>query len=223
MSASAAVQVPASEVPPLRQPNPRYAELASERAVRAAAAGLESRGIHAIVVDTATEARERLLELLPGQGTVLEASSKTLQGIGLTSEMLVAKGLEPVRPKLTELMRTGRYDEARRLGAAPDAVVGSVHGITEEGQVLIASATGSQLGSYVSGAGRVIWVVGTQKIVRDLSEAERRLDEYTYPLEDARARSVYGKPSFIGKVLVVHREIVPGRVTAILVRQPLGF
>ena len=66
----------------------------------------------------------------------------------------------------------------RILGAAPDFVIGSVHAVTEQGQVMAASFSGSQLASYVSGAGSVIWVVGTQKLVRDIDEGLRRTSSW---------------------------------------------
>ena len=53
--------------------------------------------------------------------------------------------------------------EMRRMGAGPDIAIGSVHAITEQGEVFIASASGSQLAAYAFGAGTVIWVVGSQK------------------------------------------------------------
>ncbi len=88
---------------------------------------------------------------------------------------------------------------------------------------MVASNSGSQIGAYASGAGRVIWVVGAQKIVKDLDEGLRRIDEYSYPLEDARLRKMYGIPSFVSKVLIVNREWPAGHVTMILVDEELGF
>jgi hypothetical protein len=98
-----------------------------------------------------------------------------------------------------------------------------VHAVTEQGQVIVASMTGSQVGPYASGAGTVIWVVGAQKIVRDLEEGLRRVREYSYPMEDARAREAYGIGSGINKLLIVNREVVPGRISVILVKEKLGF
>jgi hypothetical protein len=82
---------------------------------------------------------------------------------------------------------------------------------------------GSQLGPYVSGAGQVILVVGTQKIVADLEDGLRRIDEYAFPLEDARAWAAYGVHSSVNKVLIINREISPGRITVVLVDEVLGF
>ncbi len=110
-----------------------------------------------------------------------------------------------------------------QLSAAPDWVVGSVHAVTEEGSLLIASASGSQLGPIVSGAGHVIFVTSGQKVVPDLGTGLRRIYEYCFPLEDARARQSYGVPSGVNNLLVINKVIAPGRIIAILVNEPLGF
>ena len=102
-------------------------------------------------------------------------------------------------------------------------MLGSVHAVTESGTLITASMGGSQLGPYASGAAKVILVVGTQKIVTDLEEAMARLEDYTLPLEDARAMEAYGIHSSINKLLIISREIVPGRITVVLVDEALGF
>ena len=113
--------------------------------------------------------------------------------------------------------------EMRQLAAAPDWVVGSVHAVTEQGSLLIASASGSQLGPIVSGAGHVILVIGGQKIVPNLNTGLRRIYEYCFPLEDLRDRQAYGVPSGVNNLLIINKAIAPGRITAILVNTQLGF
>jgi hypothetical protein len=110
-----------------------------------------------------------------------------------------------------------------KLGATPEYSVGSVHAVTEDGTVVVASNTGSQLSGYVAGAAHVVWVVGTQKIVANLDEAMKRIYEYTLPLEDERALQAYGVHSNVSKLLLVHREAMPGRTTLIFVKENLGF
>ena len=102
-------------------------------------------------------------------------------------------------------------------------MLGSVHAVTETGSLMAASMGGSQLAAYVAGAGKVILVVGTQKIVADPEEGLRRITEHAFPLEDARAMEAYGVHSGVNKVLFINREIVPGRITVVLVDQALGF
>ena len=119
--------------------------------------------------------------------------------------------------------RETQADEIRRLTSSPDVMLGSVHAVTETGSLLTASMSGSQLGPYASGAGKVILVVGTQKIVSDLEEGLRRINEYAFPLEDARAQAAYGIHSAVNKVLIINREIVAERITVALVGEAIGF
>jgi len=120
------------------------------------------------------------------------------------------------------LDRKTQAKEIRKLRSSPDYIVGSVHAITESGQVLTASGGGSQLAPYACGAAKVIWVVGAQKIVSDLDEGFRRIEEYSYPLDDARMYEAHNAHSSVNKTLIVHRE-APGRITVVLVKEELGF
>jgi hypothetical protein len=51
----------------------------------------------------------------------------------------------------------------------------------------------------------------------------RRIQEYSFRLENERALLAYGVPSGVNNVLVVNRVLAPGRVTVVLVRERLGF
>ena len=154
---------------------------------------------------------------------VYNSPSRTLELIGLAADIEHATRFQPVRARLRSLERATQQREIRRLTASPDVLVGSVQAITEQGQVLLASAIGSQLSSAAYGAGSVIWVVGTHKLVLTLDEGFRRIREYSYPLEDVRTHQVYGQPSAINKLLIVNGEVLPGRITIVLVKQNLGF
>src|SRR5213083_364389 len=204
-------------------PNVRYAALPSEASLQTAARRLNENGMTAHIVESGADASRLALGLIPDGAEVFTATSQTLEEIGLTAEIDASTRLRSVRSVLKQMDMATQWHEMRVLGARPDVIVGSVHAITEQGEVVVASASGSQFGPYASGAGKVIWVVGTQKIVPTLDDAMRRVEEYALPLEDARARLAYGQGSFIGKVLTVHREFVPGRVNVILVQERLGF
>ena len=116
-----------------------------------------------------------------------------------------------------------RSVEARRLGASPDVVVGSAHAVTEDGQIVVASASGSQLSAYAAGAGKVFYIIGAQKIVPDLETALRRVETYCLPLESQRVLAAYGQASVVGKLLVIRHEVIPGRTTVIITREPIGY
>jgi L-lactate utilization protein LutC len=204
-------------------PNPEFAELASDERIDTAARALQSNGIDAEVVPTGQEARRRVLELLPHNAEVFNNTSRTLESIGVAEDIERSGLYRPIRLELYQMDREMQAREMRKLAAAPDFVVGSAHALTEQGSLLVASASGSQLGPLASGAGRVILVVGGQKIVRDLETGLRRIHEYCCPLENERALAAYGVPSGVNNVLIVNRVLAPGRVTVIVVRERLGF
>jgi hypothetical protein len=200
-----------------------FAGLASSSRIGAAAAGLERNGITGVLVDSADQAREAVRSILPIGAEVFNNTSRTLEAIGVAEDIEGSGLFQPLRPRLYQMDREMQGREMRRLAAAPDFVVGSAHAVTEEGSVLIASASGSQLGPLVSGAGHVILVIGGQKIVADVATGLRRIHEYCFPLEDRRAREAYGVASGVNNILIINKVVMPGRVTAILVRKPLGF
>jgi|GraSoiStandDraft_30_1057271.scaffolds.fasta_scaffold91957_1 acyl-CoA hydrolase len=210
-------------------PNRAWARLASDEQITRTAAALDTNGMRAIVVDTGDEARHQVFNLLPAGAQVMTMTSRTLETIGVAAEidepsdLAASRRYDAVRPRLMQMDMKTQWPEMRRMGASPDYAVGSVHAVSEHGEVFVASFSGSQLAAYVSGAGSVIWVVGSQKIVPDREAAFKRIYEYSFPREDERAREAYGFGSGVNKVLVVNREFMPGRITVILVKQELGF
>ena len=200
-----------------------FSHVAPEQRIRAVAIALERSGITAAVVNSGEEARAAVRSILPVRAEVYNNTSRTLEVIGVAEDIERSGLYQPLRPRLYRMDREMQGREMRQLSAAPDWVVGSVHAVTEGGALLIASATGSQLGPIVSGAGHVVLVIGGQKIVPDFNTGLRRLYEYCFPLEDQRAREAYGVPSGVNNVLVITRATRPGRITAILVNESLGF
>jgi hypothetical protein len=200
-----------------------FSELATDTQIERVVNALEANGIHAIIAENGEEARRIFFELIPEGAEVFLGASVTLETLGIKDEVDTSGRYEALRPKMFAMDRATQGREIRKLGGAPDYAAGSVHAVTEEGQVLIASNTGSQLGPYASGAGHVIWVVGAQKIVKDLNEGFRRIYEYDLPLETEHMRQLYNAPTCVNKVLVVNREIRPNRTTMILVKEEVGY
>jgi hypothetical protein len=200
-----------------------FGDLADDASVERAAAGLQASGIDVLQAGDAEEARRIVLDLIPEGSQVHHGASESLDKAGITHEIETSGRYEDIRSRTFSMDRATQADEIRHLGASPDFMLGSVHAVTETGSLITASMSGSQLGPYGSGAGRVILVVGTQKIVSDLEEGLRRVEEHSFPLEDARAQAAYGINSAVNKVLIINREITPGRITVVLVDEVLGF
>lgn len=200
-----------------------FAELASNEQIERTARALEANGIHTLVAQNAAEAKRLFFELVPDGSEVFLGASVTLETLGIKDEIDTSGRFDPLRPKMFAMNRETQGREIRKLGGAPDYAAGSVHAVTEDGHVLIASNTGSQLGPYASGAGQVIWVVGAQKLVKDLNEAFQRLQEYVLPLEEQHMKKLYNASTAPNKILIFNKELRPGRVTMIIVKEALGF
>jgi LUD domain len=200
----------------------RFTAPADEESLAATVIALEEHGFGAEVVDDLDAAREAVLARIPEGSSVMTNTSVTLQEAGIAAAIDEGGRYESARNKMMALDYATQLQEMKAVAGQPDFALGSVHAITRDGTLVIASASGSQLASYVWGAANVIFVVGTQKLVADAEEARKRIVEHSLPLEDARAFAVYGRNSQIGKVLEIHQE-TPGRIHVVLVRQSVGF
>jgi hypothetical protein len=201
--------------------NETFASPADAAALDRAAAALCDHGFDARVVDSGAEAREMVLSLIPEGAEVGEGASITLDQIGVTEALEKSGRYDAVRPRTRSMDRATQMREIRKLGAAPDFQVNSVQAVTEDGRLLVASATGSQLTPMAFGAGKLILVAGAQKVVPDLATAFRRVEEYSYPIEDVKMQEAYGARSAVRKLLILNSDS-PGRTTVILVREPVG-
>ncbi len=201
----------------------KFAVLASDDQIVRTTRALESHDIHVIVVETGAEAKEAVLAIIPEDAEVFTSSSVTLDSLGISAEVDKSGRYNSVRAKLALMDRQTQSREMQKMGTTPDYMIGSVHAVTETGQIVIASKTGSQLAGYAAGAAHVIWVAGTQKIVPTVEIGLRRIEEYTLPLENSRALIAYGMKSSVSKLLIVNDEAVHGRTTMILVKENLGY
>jgi LUD domain len=200
-----------------------FASPASEETVQQVTQRMRERNIEVVAVDDGDQAREVVLERLPEGAEVHSGKSKTLQDAGIFDAIHDASRYDALRPRILKMDRQAQAREIRKLIAGPDFMLGSVNAVTEDGILVAASASSSQLGPYANTAGKVILVVGSQKIVPDLETALRRIRQYVLPWEDAQVRKVMNIGSFVGKLLIVEREWINGRMTVILVRKPIGI
>lgn len=205
------------------KPNNQYGQLATDETIQRTVDALAANNFSVVVVDSGQEAKKKVLEMIPQGSDVFTMSSQTLEAIGVDKEINESGKYNAVRPKLFSMDRKIQGREMAKLGAAPDWVVGSVHAVTQDGHLVIASNTGSQLSAEAYAGGKIVFVVGCQKIVKNTDEGMKRIYEYSLPLEDERARKAYGMASAVNKILIINKEIMPERIIVFLVKEKLGF
>jgi acyl-CoA hydrolase len=201
----------------------RFTTLPDEQALQTTVVALEEHGFSVEVVDNVDAARQAVLARIPEGSSVMTNTSVTLAETGIVDAINHGGGRwESARNKMFALDFATQGQEMKAIGGQPDYALGSVHAVTRDGTLVIASASGSQLASYAWGAANVIFVVGAQKLVPTLAAAHERIYQHSLPLEDVRAQAAYGQHSQVGKVLEIHQEL-PGRVHIVLIRQSVGF
>jgi len=205
------------------KPNEKYSQTPADETIQKTVKALADNNFKVEVAENGQEAKEKVLKLLPLSAEVFTMSSQTLEAIGIAKEINETGKYNAIRPKLFSMDRKTQGREMTKLGAAPDWVVASVQAVTQNGHLLIASNTGSQLSAEAYAGGKIIFVVGAQKIVKDTNEGIKRIYQYSLPLENERAKKAYGMPSAVNKILIINKEIMPGRITVILVKEKLGF
>jgi L-lactate utilization protein LutC len=199
-----------------------FAAPATEAELEKLAGNLRERNFEVVIVQDGEEARTEVLKRIPDGASVHSGKSKTLEDAGLFQELMENERYDFIRRRTMKMDRATQRDEMRKAGAAPDVMLGSVHAVTEAGQLVITSASGSQIGPIASGAGHLILVIGSQKIVPDLDSAFTRISQHVFPYEDARLREQMGVGTQITRTLIIERDFMPGRTTILLVREPIG-
>lgn len=202
----------------------RFGIPASAERIALTAQALRERGHDVIVSSSLAAARETVLGALPRDAGVFTMSSETLKAMGIDAAINESgQFVNAVRPRIYAMDFATRRHEIRKLGSSADVVLGSVHAITDDGRMVAASATGSQLALYAFGAGRVIYVVGSQKLVTDLDEAFERIRLWSRPLEDVRFRADHGQPGVVRKTLIIDGEGIPQRSAVVLLPEAVGY
>jgi acyl-CoA hydrolase len=201
----------------------QFTTLPDDQVLQTTVVALEEHGFSVEAVEDLDAARKAVLTRIPEGSSVMTNTSVSLAETGIADAINEQDGRwDSARNKMFALDFATQAQQMKAIGGQPDYALGSVHAVTRDGTLVIASASGSQLASYAWGAANVIFVVGVQKLVPTLEAAHERIYQHSLKLEDARAQAAYGQHSQVGKVLEIHQEM-PGRIHIVLVRQLLGF
>jgi hypothetical protein len=204
------------------QDSERFTTLPDDETLAATVVALEEHGFSVDVVDDLDAARKTVLDRIPHGSSVMTNTSVTLQETGINDAINDGGPYQSARTRMAELDFATQAQEMKVLGSQPEFALGSVHAVTRDGALVIASMSGSQLASYAWGATNVIFVVGAQKLVPTLEAAHERIQQHSLKLEDVRAQAAYGVHSSVNKLLEIRQE-QPGRIHIVLIRQVVGF
>ena len=204
----------------------QYNQLASNESIQITIGELAKHNVEAVVVDTKVEALAKIKELIPAGVSVMNGTSTTLVEIGFVDYLKEGKhGWNNLHETILAEKDPAKQGQLRKESALSDYYLGSVHALSQTGEFVVASNTGSQLPHIVFTSQNLLLVVGAQKIVPTLSEALKRLEEYVVPLEDERSKQAYGVPTTLNKIVIFKGEspMIGRKVKMIIVKESLGF
>lgn len=205
-----------------------YGQLASEDSIKKTVAALTSHAFIPVTVATGKDALEYIKANIPAGASVMNGASITLEQIGYVDYL--KEGTHPwnnLHEAVLKETDPTKKAELRRAAVNSDYYLGSVHAVTEQGELIIASNTGSQLPHLAFTSPNLILVVGTQKIVPDLMAALDRIEKHVVPLEGPHMDSIYGPGTGTAhnKTLILHAEskFTQRKAVVLLVGEKLGF
>ncbi len=203
-----------------------YETLASVQAVSKTIDALSQRGISAVLVQNREQALEKVKELIPAHSSVMNGSSRTLEEIGFVDYLQSGDhGWKNLHQEILAEKDPVKKAILRTQAVVSDYYIGSVHAISETGEFVIASNSGSQLPHIAFTSPNLIFVVGAQKLVPNLDAALMRVRDYVLPLEDTRMKDAGMGGSAISKLLIFEREptFMKRSVHIVFVNEKLGF
>lgn len=184
---------------------------------------LASRGFIPVVCDNAKQAADKMLELIPADDTVGAGGSVTLSQIGI-AEKLAERG--------NTFFDRNSYVEA----AGAKWFLSSANAMTENGDIVNIDGSANRVSSLIFGVPNVIYVVGKNKIVKDLDAAIDRIRNYTCHLNAVRlgkstpcaitGKCAYctGKECMCNVTTIVHHPTrYQEKVYVLLINEELGY
>jgi len=159
-----------------------YQELQVERTIVA----LKKNNFDARFFPKASEALAEVWKMIPEGSTVGYGGSLTLNQIGFIEEAQ-KRSLKFLNP-FAKGLSSEEGDKIRRQIFSADFFLSSSNAITEDGKLYNIDATGNRVGPMIYGPKKVILLCGVNKIVKDINEAQKKVQEWTAPMNVKRLR-----------------------------------
>lgn len=200
--------------------------MATKESVSRTSAALSAKKYEVTIAQNGAEALQKIKELIPKGTSIMNGASVTLEKIGFVDYLKSNEhGWNNLHENILAEKNPAKQALLRKQAVLSDYYLGSAHALTENGEFIIASNSGSQLPHIVFTSPNLIFVVSTKKIVPTLEDAMKRLDEHVIPLEDKHMQEKYGVGTAPNKIVIFKGEnVMLGRkVHLILVNENLGF
>jgi LUD domain len=202
----------------------KWSRIPGETEITETVMNIEKRGMNVMRAENAQKAMELIRTVIPHGAEIMAGSSTTLNEIGFTDLVNGGQsGWKSLHFLVTSENDDKKRAELRRKSVCADYFISSANAIAQTGELVAWDASGSRTGAWPFAAGHLIIVAGINKIVPTLDDALKRVKEYCFPLENARAMHAYGIGSMMSKGVILAYEKTEGRTTIIMIDENLGF
>ncbi len=157
-----------------------YHEQQAERTIKA----LKKNNFEAAYFANSSAALTELWRMIPEGATVGVGGSLTLSQVDLGNE-LAKRAVRFLNP-FARGLSAEEGEKIRREIFSADIFISSSNAVTEDGKLFNIDATGNRVGPMIFGPKKVILICGVNKIVKDLAEAQKKVQEWTAPMNVKR-------------------------------------
>ncbi len=194
---------------------------------------MERRHFEAYYCATATEAKEKVNELIADGSSVTWGGTMTVRDMGIP-EMLKERGTLDVWDR--DLVDTPEEKQEMYLRAfQADYYLSSANAISENGVIVNIDGNGNRVAAITWGPKHVIFVIGMNKVAQDQDAALKRARSTASPTNAARfdiqtpcqldgqCHDCNSPQSICNYIHFLRNSSKPGRIIVILVGENLGY
>lgn len=193
---------------------------------------LKSRNIEAFFVQTKDEALKKSLELIPENSSVSWGGSSSIEEIGLKEKIRNGKYIVFDREKAQTLEEKTKIIHQ---GLTSDFFLASCNAVSEDGILVNIDGLANRLAGICYGPKHVLFIVGINKIVKNIDDAISRARNISAPINAQRfdidtpckktgcCYDCLSPDTICCQLLITRYSKIKDRMIIILVNENLGY
>ncbi len=195
---------------------------------------LDKRRMVGSYAENAEQAKTEILEMIEEGSTVFRNGTMTAVGMGLWEAVADLPGVKLIDPYAQGL--TPEQGLAlRRQGLTADVMIAGSNAVTLDGRLVNLDGMGNRVAGMAFGPGKVILVVGINKVVPDLETAMARVKHYAAPVnairlslktpcvEDGLCNDCRSEQRICNIWSIIEGHMIKGRIHVKLIGEALGY
>lgn len=215
----------------LNKPKKEFFKRRAEKLIKV----LAKNNIKGFYFETSSEARSKLLSLIPENVLIGFGGSMTLKEIGLLEELREGRYniLDRFKSDISKEEKWG----LQRQALLADIFITGTNAVTMKGELINMDHSGNRVAGMLFGPNKVFIIIGINKIVQDLDEGIKRVKKYASPMNAIKAQGEYHPPCIqtgecndcssderiCNSLVIINRQYKANRMIIFIVGEPLGF